>query len=162
MIFVLAARHRRTQEVAAWIIERDSLWHAMKNRGDIEAPPTLSPEWIAGCDIALMEPGTIYTGDVWDEIQRANEATALDEELPREGEGADSYAARMEQLERERESFESGDGELISRELLDDEPVDPREARPFGDAITFEENQVQADIDAGEGREDIEDDARDA
>lgn len=73
MIFVVAVRHRETQEVAAWTIERDTLWAAMKNRGDIEAPATLSPEWIAGCDIALMEPGTKYSGDLWDEIQRANQ-----------------------------------------------------------------------------------------
>lgn len=73
MIFILVARHRRTKEVAAWSVERETLWEAMRARHDIEPPTTLSPRWIAECDIALMIPGTIYSGHLWDEIRRANE-----------------------------------------------------------------------------------------
>ncbi len=111
MIFVLAARHRDTDEVAAWIIERESLWHAMKNRSDIEAPPTLSVEWIARCDIALMEPGTVYTGDVWEQIQEAERRDLKQTEELCEGE----LEAMVD------ETFESGDGETISRELLEED-----------------------------------------
>lgn len=149
MIFILAARHRKTQEVAGWIIERDSLWAAMKNRGDIEAPPMLSPEWIAGCDIALMEPGTKYSGDIWDEIQRANqehEATGLEPMTVAEASRRLSDAILMGGIKLHDDDAEK---RAIEHEMQDDlaRSGDPAENRPFGDALTFEENRIAEDQD---------------